>query len=165
MGTGVASPPAQARLDPAWKTNPLSSAEMDDLVAFGEVLVEGRRLASGERRQLLKHIQDQSKRNPDYLALYRTAASLVNRLADRSFAHLSLDERIDVIARNRLAAPVDAAQEDRGPLLADMRALRTRTIPDLIRGYYAAPAGWKIAGYDTFPGRCGDLTRYTRPES
>jgi hypothetical protein len=43
--------------------------------------------------------------------------------------------------------------------------VRTRVIPDLIEGYWGSPAGWAAVGYEAFPGRCGDLTRYTRSEA
>lgn len=159
-----ASTSVEAPVDPASKFTPLSIAEVDDLVALGELLVEGRALTSGERLYLVEHIEEQTRRNPGYVSLYRSAASILTRLGGRRFARLEVRDRIDLIARHRLTAPVEDRAQDPDPLAADMRALRTQAIPDLIRGYYASPAGWAVVGYDTFPGRCGDLTRYTRPE-
>jgi len=43
--------------------------------------------------------------------------------------------------------------------------VREKAVPDLINGYWRSPAGWAAVGYGVFPGRCGDLTRYTRPEA
>ena len=50
-----------------------------------------------------------------------------------------------------------------GPFPDDASLVRTRVVPNLIAGYYASPAGWAVVGYDVFPGRCGDLARYTGP--
>ncbi len=134
---------------------------MEALVSFGEVLVEGRTLAPTERRYLVEHIQDRASGSPDYLSLYRTVARMLDRIAGRRFASLEVRERIDLIARHRLAAGLGPGEE----LPDEMRALRMRAVSDLIRGYYGSPAGWAVVGYQTYPGGCGDLTRYTRPEA
>lgn len=163
-GANGTSPSLEAAVDPAAKFVPLSTAEVDDLVALGEVLVQDRMLTPGERRYLVEHIEGRTRRNPGYVPLYRLAAGTLNRLGGRRFAQLEVRDRIDLIVRYRLTAPMEDRGRDPGPLPADMRALRTQAIPDLIRGYYASAAGWAVVGYGTFPGRCGDLARYTRPE-
>jgi hypothetical protein len=157
------SRPAELMLDQPSESGALSTGEMESLAAFGEVLVEGRALPPAERRYLLEHIEDRT-RSPEYLSLYRGAASTLDRLAGRRFASLEVHERIDLIARYRLAAPVRPG-ENLGPFADEIRTLQIRTTRDLIRGYYASPAGWAVVSYDSFPGRCGDLTRYTRPEA
>jgi hypothetical protein len=131
------------------------------LVAFGEVLVEGRTLGPADRQHLLEHIEGQSTRSADYLSVYRTAVVALDRIAGRAFAALEISERIDLINRHRLTASLAIGEE----LSDEMRALRMRTVPDLVRGYYGSPAGWAAVGYGSFPGRCGDLTRYTRSEA
>lgn len=133
-------------------------------MAFGEVVVEGRALALAERRVLVEHVQDRAKRSPEYRSLCRAAASTLNGLVGRRFAALEISERIDLIARHGLAGRGVEPADDLDPS-AKMRPLRTRIAPDLIRGYYASAAGWAVVGYQTFPGRCGELTRYTRPET
>jgi hypothetical protein len=159
-GAGVA-PNARAPAAPASSSGMPSAGEMDDLAAFGEVLVEGRALAPAERRQPLAHLGERAARSPEAASVYRAAAATLNRLAGRRFATLAVAERIALVARHRLAVPDGTAEE----AAADVRALRARTAPDLIRGYYGSAAGWAAVGYDAFPGRCGDLTRYTRPEA
>jgi hypothetical protein len=154
-----AFPPARAAPDQA---SQLSTAEIADLVAFGEALVEGRTFHLTERQSLVEHVADRMKRNPGYLALYRTTVSTLDRLAGRPFARLEVDERLELIVRYRLVGPPDPEGEDLGPLRTDIHALRMQTVPDLIRGYYGSSAGWALVGYQTFPGRCGDLMRYTR---
>jgi hypothetical protein len=141
----------------------LSTAEIADLVAFGEALVEGRALDRTERQYLVDHIADRIKRNPGYLALYRTTVSTLDRLAGRPIASLKIPERVQLIERYRLVGPPDPEGENLGPLRTEMHTLRMQTVPDLIRGYYASAAGWAVVSYQTFPGRCGDLARYTRP--
>ncbi len=138
---------------------------MEDLVAFAEVLVEGRTLAPAERGYLVEHIEDRTRRSPEYLSLYRTTARTLERLAGRRVASLEIRERIELVARHRLGDPRVLPGEDLGPLAEEVRALRRRAATDLIEGYYRSPGGWAVVGYATFPGRCGDLTRYTRPES
>jgi hypothetical protein len=140
----------------------LSTAEIADLVAFGEALVEGRPLDLTERQHLVDHIADRIKGNPAYLQLYRTTVSTLDRLAGRPIASLEIPERVQLIARYRLVGPPDPEGESLGPLRTEMHTLRMQTAPDLIRGYYGSAAGWAVVGYQTFPGRCGVLTRYTR---
>src|SRR5262249_46682721 len=158
---GRAPPPVPA----ASSATGLSNTEMEDLVAFGEVLVGGEALGPAERRFLVEHIADRIRRTPEYLSLYQTTVSTLDRLAGQSFATLAVEDRIDLIARHGLArspevsddAASDDADDDPQPAeLREVRTVRQRVAPDLIRGYYASPAGWAVVGYETFPGRCGD---------
>lgn len=159
------SPPDRGALGPPPETGPLSTVEMEDLVAFGEVVVEGRNLTPAERRYLFDHIEDRTRRSPGDLALYRLAANTLDRVAAKRFASLGLRERLDLTARHGLAGWRGRPEDDPGLSSPEIRTLRMRIVPDLIRGYYASPAGWAAVDYETFPGRCGDLTRYSRPES
>jgi hypothetical protein len=143
----------------------LSPAEMEDLVAFGEVLVEGRTLSFTEREFIVEHIEDRTRGSPEYLLLCRTVASTLNRFAGQRFSSLEIRERLELVARHGLASRREQPEVDLGLSSPEIRTLRTRIVPDLIRGYYASPAGWAVVGYESFPGRCGDLARYTRPES
>jgi hypothetical protein len=138
----------------------LSDAERDTLLAFAEVLVEGRPLFPSERSALLGHIEDRVRVWDGTLALYRGTVALLNRLAAAGFSTLGLRERIELVAREGLGP--SPRRIDRADDAA--RAVRTQVVPDLIAGYYSSPAGWAVVGYGVFPGRCGDLTRYTRPE-
>jgi hypothetical protein len=139
---------------------PLSPAQLDDLVAFGEVLVEGRRLAPEKRGYLRAHIEDHLARAREYPAIYRTTVSVLERLAGRPFAQLDLPQRLELVARHQLG-PLAGADDEASE---EIRTIRRQAAQDLIRGYYNSPAGWAIVGYQSYPGRCGDLTRYTRPE-
>jgi hypothetical protein len=163
--TDGASPPLQAIRESAPTSGALSRAEMDDLVALGEVLVLGGTLAPTERRYLVEHVQDRTAHSPQYLALYRSAASTLQRLAGERFARVPINERIDLIDRHRLVSSGTGSESDPGPSRSEMRTLRTRVVPDLLMGFYSSPAGWAVVDYETFPGRCGDLTRYTRAEA
>ena len=149
---------------PTQRTTDLSGDELEDLVAFGEVLVEGRRLPPAERDHLVEHIKGSAQGSREKLALYRTTAALLDGLAGGSFARLEIAERIDLVRRHRLdvrGTPADAGIAHLGP---SAKAVREKAVPDLINGYWRSPAGWAAVGYGVFPGRCGDLTRYTRPE-
>jgi len=162
---GGASPSGSTALDSARKTAPLSRLEMDDLVALGEALVEDRALAPAERLLLIERIEARTTQNREYVSVCRMAVSTLQRLAGRRFASLEIRERAELIGRHRLTASHVWPGEDLGPFPEEMRALRMRIVKDLIGGYYGSSAGWAVVGYQTFPGRCGDLTRYTRAES
>jgi len=144
---------------------PLSDRELEDVVAFAGVLVEGRSRGAEQRGFLLDHLADRVRDPSGYYAgLYRTTARLLNRLAGTRFSSLAPDRRLALLSRYRLTSAAVAPGEPLGPYPDDAREVRTRAVPDLIGGYYGSAAGWAAAGYATFPGRCGDLTRYTQPE-
>jgi hypothetical protein len=138
----------------------LSDLERETLLAFAEVLVEGRPLSPSERGALLSHIEDRVRAWDGTLALYRDTAALLDRLAGTGFSTLGLRERSALVARDGLGP--SPRRIDRADDAA--RTVRTQVAPDLIAGYYGSPAGWAVVGYGVFPGRCGDLSRYTRPE-
>ena len=142
----------------------LSAQDLDDLVAFAEVLVEGRALAPDERRHLVEHIETRIRLNAWYLTLYRTSIACINQVAGGRVSALDLDARTAVLLRHRLMSAAVAPDEGLGPLAEQVRTVRTRAVPDLIAGYYGSPVGWAAVGYDVFPGTCGDLARYTRAE-
>ena len=139
----------------------LSAAELEDLIAFAELLVEGRPLAPVEREALLSEIE---ARGRDGVALYRTTVRVLARLAGRRFSSLDLDARRDVMTRHRLTSAVVRPGENVGPHAEDLRRVRTGAVRAMIADYYRSSAGWGIVGYDTPPGTCSDLTRYTRSE-
>lgn len=154
---GLAPSPAAASESP-------TAAEFDALVAFAEVLVDGRLFSEDTRRDLSEHLADSATGDPDRRALYYTTARLLDRLAGVRFSELKPAERAALIARHRLDVRLLTAEESAGAILDDARDVRTRVVPDLIGACWRSPAGWDAVGYTAFPGRCGDLTRYTRPE-
>jgi len=139
----------------------LSPAELETLVSFGESIVEGRALSTEAHVTLTEVIADAVDRAPDRVGLYRSAARLLDRLAGGRLAGLSLADRATLITRHRLDIRV---VEDEAALPDDARFVRASLAPELIVGYWRSAAGWTSIGYHTFPGRCGDLARYTRPE-
>jgi hypothetical protein len=143
---------------------PLSPADIEDLLAVGEVLVSGGpRLPARERSLLLEHVEQRLQQGGGYYAeLYRLTGDVLARLGGARFATLTDGERVALITRHRLAIAQVRPDES---LTEDVRAVRTRAVPDLIAGYYASEAGWATVGYGVFPGRCGDLDRYTRSEA
>jgi hypothetical protein len=146
-------------------TATLSASAIEDLLAFGELVVEGRIVSPVERRYLADHIEDRSQQELGYyVSLYLTTVKCLAKLAGARFSELDLDQRLALIARHRLMSSRVLPDEDLGLFPEDVRAVRTQVVPDLISGYYGSPAGWAVVGYDTFPGRCGDLARYTGPE-
>ena len=154
---------AAAAQEPPDSTS-LSIEEVEDLVAFGEALVEGRALSNADRRYLLDHVEFRISRDPYYLSLYRTTVRLINRLAGARVSSLDVAQRVELMTRHRLGTARVQPDESLGPSADDVREIRTRLVPDLIGGYYGSPAGWAAVGYSAFPGVCSDLVRYTRPE-
>ena len=153
----------QAQPGPAPTT--LSRAEIEDLLAFAEVLVEGRPLSPAERGHLVEHIEGRAKQGSGYyLSLYRTTVGLLDRLTGARFSSLDVAQRVTLMTRYRLTSSDVRPRENLGAFPEEMREVRTRAVPDLIGGYYGSPAGWAAVGYGAFPGRCGDLARYTGPE-
>jgi hypothetical protein len=142
----------------------LSPAEIEDLIAFAEIVVEGRPLAPAARADLLAHIEDRLERRPESVELYRTTVRLLERLAGRRFSALDAAARLELVGRHRLAVPDVRPSESLGRFADEVRTVRSRVVRDVIGGYYASPSGWAVVGYAVFPGRCGELTRYTRPE-
>jgi hypothetical protein len=142
----------------------LSRSELDDLIAFAELLVEGRKLSLAERDLLVEQIDARTRREQEYVSLYRTTVNLLERLGGRRFSILDLSERLELMRRHRLSSPGVQPDEHLGPFPEDMRTVRTRALRDLIADYYGSPAGWAAVGYGVFPGRCGDLVRYTLSE-
>lgn len=143
----------------------LSPADLDDLVAFAEIVVNEGPLAAGDRRYLAEHVQDRASRSRHVLDQYRTAVELLGRLGGARFSSLDPARRLDLVTRHRLAIPEVRPDERLGEHAREIEIVRGRVVPDLIAGYYGSPAGWAIVGYAVFPGRCGDLERYTRPEA
>ena len=154
LGRGLAQVPR----DPVPGT--LSASALEDLLAFGELLVEGRPLSPAERRHLVDHIAARTTQGSGYyLSLYRTTVRFLGRLAGARFSSLDVAQRIALMTRHRFTSSALQPAEHLGAFPEDARAVRTRAVPDLIGGYYGSPAGWAVVGYDTFPGRCGDLAR------
>jgi hypothetical protein len=145
-------------------TSALEAPALDDLLAFGGVLVSGGPpLLPRERPLLLEHVEHRLQQGGGYYAeLYRLTVDVLARLGGARFATLTDVERVSLITRHRLAIAQVRPDES---LTEDVRAVRTRAAPDLIAGYYASEAGWATVGYGVFPGRCGDLARYTRSEA
>ena len=143
----------------------VAESQLEDLVAFAEVLVGDGPLPEGERAYLVDHIVRRTQQGDGYyLALYTRTAEFVDRLARTRFATLDFAQRVALITRHRLFASRVQPGENLGAFPDAAREVRMRAVPDLIGGYYASPAGWAAVGYDTFPGRCGDLARYTSPD-
>jgi hypothetical protein len=138
----------------------LSPADVQTVVAYGEAIVEGRPLSPEERAYLVQHIEESARTSAGLATLYRTTARLLDRLTGRRFVDLDFHRRQALVARHRLDARPDGSEDARSD--TDAIAVRTRVLPNLIEGYWASPAGWAAVGYTTFPGRCGDLDRYTR---
>ena len=143
----------------------LSTREMETIVAFAAVLVEGRELDAQEASYVVEHVTDKAGKTPGYLALYRKTAGLLDRLAGAPFSSLSLERRIGLMVQHRFTEYDVRIREYLLPWGRETLTVRALAVPDLIRGYYFSPAGWAAVGYRAFPGRCGDLMRYTSAEA
>jgi hypothetical protein len=153
------------RLDPLSPTGTLSINEMENVVAFGEVVIGKRTLSETEKGYLSQHISNRTKNTQGFFAVYRSTANLLARLAPGSdFSSLSLEQRLKILISHGLINNDVQAREYFYLFHRQELTVRTLAIPDVIHGYYVSPAGWAVVSYETFPGRCGDLSRYTRAE-
>jgi hypothetical protein len=152
------------QLDASSPTGGLAEEEMETVLAFAEVLVEGRSLSPAEKQHLVEHLGARTRSTPGYLSLYRTTARLLDRLGGGRFAALDPGRRADVMVRHRLVSSEVRAHEYLLPFRRQELAVRALAVPDLIWAYYLSPAGWAVVKYETFPGRCGNLRRYTLSE-
>jgi hypothetical protein len=121
-------------------------------------------LSPVERAAFVGELEARAARGSDSLALYRTAVSLLERLAGRRFSTLDVPARLELIARYRLDSSHVRPGDDFGPYADDMRRVRLAAVRALIADYYSSSAGWAIVGYTVFPGVCGNLERYTRAQ-
>jgi len=153
------------RLDSDSSTGSLSADELETLVSFGEVLAKGSALSVEEREYLVEHIAYRTRNKPGYLSLYQLTARHLDHLAQGRFAKLDLGERSKMMISYRLTSSRIRAHEYLFTFHRNQLAIRRLAITDLISGFYRSPAGWALVGYTIFPGRCGDLIRYTEPES
>src|SRR5262245_24044567 len=94
------------RVDASSATGVLEPAELDSVVAFAEVLVEGVPLPPEGLQILVEHVNRRTRTTPGYLSLYRAIATTLDRLANRPFSALDLPERTAVIMEHGLAHPV-----------------------------------------------------------
>jgi len=152
------------RVDTSLPPGALSRAEIDTVLAFAEVLVTERSLSPAERGSLVEHVNDRTLDTLGFLSLYRGTTRHLNRLTSRSFADLPLAERTTLVERLHLADSRVQSAEYLWPFNREALLTRQFVVPDLIAAYYASPSGWAVVGYDTCPGQCGTLTRYTRGE-
>jgi len=143
----------------------LSGREMQTIVAFTAVLVEGRELNTQEAGYVVEHVTDRAGKTPGYFSLYRKTAGVLDGRAGAPFSSLSLEQRIALVMRHRLTDSDVRIRECLLPWSRATLAARALAVPDLIGGYYLSPAGWAAVGYEAFPSRCGELTRYTGAEA
>lgn len=134
-------------------------------MSFGEVLAVGRPLSAVEKLNFIEQIDDQTRNVPGYLALYRMTANLLDRLVQTSFSALDIRDRTELLVRHQLTSYDVSTRECLFSFQRQELAVRALAVPDLIKSYYRSAAGWAVVGYEAFPGRCGDLNRYTRAES
>lgn len=139
----------------------LSPADRDDLVAFTGVLVAGTALSATDRQHIMEYLQGHERAGAGYpLDVYRTTARVLARLGGARFATLDLSARLALVRRHDLGRAAERPADS-----DETRVIRARAVPDLIGAYYGSAPGWAVVGYDAFPGRCGTLERYTRPEA
>jgi hypothetical protein len=157
--------PSTRPLDTPSSTATLPASEMENLVALTEVLVQGKPLSPFERGALVEAINERSLSNPGHLSLYRFTASFLDQLGQTRFADLSLADRTEVVLRHRLG-PDSSREVSSRPLPPSEPedVVRRVGVPELIGCYYRSRAGWAVVAYESFPGRCSDLLRYTRPD-
>ena len=153
------------RLNSYSQTGILSIGEKETIIAFAEVLIKEKGLSIEERKYIIEHIDYRTQNTPGFLSIYRSTASLLNRLTKSNFPALDLNDRVTVVISNHLISHHVKGWEYLNPFQRQELTIRTYVVPDIIKGYYSSPAGWAAVGYEIFPGRCSSLFRYTHSEA
>ena len=134
---------------------------VETMAALAEVLVGEQPLSPDTRRDVVDEVRDAVSTSPQREARYAATARLLDRLAGGGFVRLPFADRRALVTQHRLGSTRLVADEGE-TLPEDLRDARLRVAPELIAAYWRSPAGWSAVGYTAFPGRCGDLTQYTR---
>jgi hypothetical protein len=150
------------RIDRSSPPGRLSGGEMDTVLAYADVLLSDAGLSPSGRADLEEYVRDRCEHEPGYRATYQLVVSVLDEAASGPFVARSPAERRRIVRRRDLHRYDVRARDwlwsfDRRGLA--VRALAAR---DLVTGYFLSPAGWAVVGYEAFPGRCRDLTDYTR---
>lgn len=150
------------RIDRTSPPGRLSRREMDALLAYGEVLVSDTALSPAARAELELHVRERSEHEAGYHALYRLAVEVLDETVGGDFAARTPDERRRAVRRRGLHRYDVRPRHYLWPI--DRRSLTVRALAarDLVAGYFLSAPGWALVGYDAFPGRCRDLSDYTR---
>lgn len=152
------------RLKSSSQTGILSNGEKETIIAYAEVLVKEKGLTIEERKYITEHIDYRTQNTPGYLSLYRSTASLLNRLTKSNFPALDLNERVTAVISNHLISHHVKGWEYLNPFQRQELTIRVYVVPDIIKGFYSSPAGWAVVGYEKFPGICSNLFLYTQSE-
>jgi hypothetical protein len=155
IGAGLTAVPPSIAASPP-------TDEVENLVALAEVLVGDRPFPAEVRDDLVDDLRDAVRTDPARAKRYGATARVLDRLAGQRFALLTFSDRAALVAQHRLGTSRMSGDEAEA-LADDVREARAFLGPDVIAAYWRTPAGWNAVGYTIFPGRCGDLTRYTRP--
>ena len=159
-GRGALSRWVRPALDVRAPTGFLTGDQLDGLRALTEVVAAGAPIADREWGPVRDALVTAARERPGFRALCARGCRVLAALHP-DFAHAPFDDRTACVAAHRLGVrPVPAAEL----LLVGRRAqheLRELLVPELIRAYYDAPAGWAVVGYDVALGECRDPFAYT----
>jgi hypothetical protein len=160
-GRGALSRWVRPALDPHAPTGLLTAEQTAALRGLTEVVATGEAIPDAEWEPVRAALVAAALERPGFRALCSRACRLLDGLDGRRFADMSLDERTACVVAARLAVrPVPAAEL----LLVGRRVqheIRELLVPELIRAYFDAPAGWAVVGYDVALGECRDPFAYT----
>ena len=150
------------RIDRSSPPGRLSRDEMDTVLAYADVLLADTGISRAARSELEQHVSDRCEHEPGYYAAYRLAVSVLDETERTRFARRSLDERRRVVHGRNLHRYDVRARDWLWSFDRQALAVRALVGRDLVTGYFLSPSGWAVVGYAAFPGRCRDLTDYTR---
>ncbi len=150
------------RLDPSSAPGPLSRRDVDTVLAYADVLLSDTGVSAAARVDLEGHVRDRCQHEPGYRDAYRLAVTVLDDAAGGEFASRPFDERRRIVHRRNLHRHDVRARD--WLWTVDRRGLAVRALAarDLVAGFFLSSAGWALLGYETFPGRCRNLSDYTR---
>jgi len=141
-------------------------AEIETVIAYADVLVDGIDLSEESKDYLKRHVEERVENEPGYHSLYQMTVALLDGLAPQhEFSRVPRQERVALLEKHGLMSCRVRRRENLSPFGRKERMVRALAASDLVAAYYRSPGGWTVVGYSASPGRCGDLSRYTRAEA
>jgi Gluconate 2-dehydrogenase subunit 3 len=150
----------------------LRDDEFRNIAAFGEVLIPADDTPGVDEAWVRDYVDRQTTARAGWLEEYRSAASLLDRLASEAgqrepFSTLPFSVRDSIVRQSfpgngTFAQWVFQLSICTTPGRQKMRAW-TLVARDLIDGFYGSPGGWAVIGYTNYPGTAAQDPRgYTQ---
>lgn len=157
--------PLPLRLDTNHPLGALSEQEMQTIIALAEALFPSD--IKTPDIFIKQYVNTQTNNEKGYLKAYRESAALLDTEASNLFGKDKVFYSLTLADRNRVLDSLlgfyrkynysKRIQKRLEMIFVSERAqaLRSFVVKPLLRAFYESPYGWRVVGYDSFPGRPG----------